>query len=202
MAAFALGLASAAPAALLEIEIRATGLALLVESADPSASYDGVSLIAVGTYHSGDVTEVDPGLGPVGFVPVDLDITFGGVGSFTTIGLGVWDLDDPEHPFPSLLISDAAIAGGFLLATDPSPGDLGFDLSQPFALVSFPLVSVLSGPFATTSGHTLTVSCGGGDAECAGRFSVEIREAAIPEPAGALLFAVGLGVTGARLRRR
>jgi hypothetical protein len=161
---------------------------------------------ALGTYDSGDVTELDPGAGPVGYVPVDLSITFSGVGSFTSIGVGVWDLDDPEHPLgvPSLLVSDAAITVGFLLGTDLDPTDFGFDLGQPFALASFPLTGVLSGALPTTSGQSLLLSCGDQVEEraCEGRFSVEIREAAIPEPTGALLFAVGLGVTGARLRRR
>jgi hypothetical protein len=202
-----LSLASSASAhGLLEIEIRATGLVVQIENGDVD-TYADQSMIAVGSYDPGDVTEVDPGAGLVPYVPVDLNLTFSGAGSFTTIGLGVWDLDDPETPFgvPSLLVSDVARTIGFLLATDPDPTAFGFDLTQPFALASFPLLGAFSGPFPTTSGHVISLTCGSGDLgvleEC-GRFSVEIREAAIPEPTGALLFAVGLGVTGARLRRR
>jgi hypothetical protein len=199
----ALGLASSASAVLLEIEIRATGINVGV---DPGTTYTGVSMVALGTYDSGDVAELDQDPGLVNYVPVDFSITFsGGAGSFTSIGLGVWDFDDPDNGLPgALLVSDPTISVGFALGTDPAPGDIGFDLTQPFALASFPLSGVLSGAFPTTSGHELSLSCGSEDVgavEGCGRFSVEIRESAIPEPSAALLFAVGLAVTGTRIRR-
>jgi hypothetical protein len=201
MSVLALGLAGPASAVLLEIEIRATGIDVEIEPG--GLTYAGVSMVALGTYDSADVTEVDPGAGPVGYVPVDLSIALSGVGSFTSIGLGVWDLDDPENPFGGvLLVSDPAITIGFALGSTPPLGDIGFDLTQPFALVAFPLTGVQAGAFPTTSGQSLFFSCGDEEEqECEGRFSVQIREAAIPEPSAALLFAVGLGITAARIRR-